>query len=150
MEIVKFTKRPVTIEAVRWDGTPDMADQIIEWADAFGCEIAWSAVNERLYVTTLEGVMGADIRDFIIKGVNDEFYPCKPDIFKKTYYEAGTEMPEGEGWVPFGTHVDCVKFGVPLEIGPDGPDGTPDWERVKPDAVQPIPPATDNYFGEAD
>ena len=36
-------------------------------------------------IDTLEGVMTASIGDYIIKGVNGEFYPCKPDIFKKTY-----------------------------------------------------------------
>lgn len=36
-------------------------------------------------IKTLEGNMEASIGDFIIKGVNDEYYPCKPDIFEKTY-----------------------------------------------------------------
>lgn len=36
-------------------------------------------------IETLEGVMDASIGDWIIKGVNGEFYPCKPDIFEKTY-----------------------------------------------------------------
>lgn len=38
-----------------------------------------------LYIETLEGVMHAEPGDYIIKGVNGEFYPCKPDIFEKTY-----------------------------------------------------------------
>jgi len=38
-------------------------------------------------IKTLEGEMTASIGDFVIKGVNGEFYPCKPDIFKKTYEE---------------------------------------------------------------
>ncbi len=38
-----------------------------------------------LYIETLEGNMRADVGDYIIKGVNGEFYPCKPDIFEKTY-----------------------------------------------------------------
>lgn len=40
-----------------------------------------------VYVETLEGKMLANIGDMIIKGVNGEFYPCKPDIFAKTYEE---------------------------------------------------------------
>lgn len=36
-------------------------------------------------IPTLEGTMEASIGDYIIKGVNGEFYPCKPDIFNKTY-----------------------------------------------------------------
>lgn len=38
--------------------------------------------------TSLEGDMEASINDYIIKGVNGEFYPCKPDIFDKTYKRA--------------------------------------------------------------
>ena len=36
-------------------------------------------------IPTLEGVMLADVGDYVIEGVNGEFYPCKPDIFKKSY-----------------------------------------------------------------
>ena len=36
-------------------------------------------------IDTLEGRMKANLFDWIIKGVNGEFYPCKPDIFEKTY-----------------------------------------------------------------
>ena len=36
-------------------------------------------------IETLEGTMHADYGDYIIKGVNGELYPCKPDIFEKTY-----------------------------------------------------------------
>ena len=38
-----------------------------------------------LSIFTLEGKMEASIGDFIIKGIQGEFYPCKPDIFEKTY-----------------------------------------------------------------
>ena len=38
-----------------------------------------------LIIPTLEGAMRAKIGDYIIKSVNGEFYPCKPDIFEKTY-----------------------------------------------------------------
>ena len=41
--------------------------------------------EEGLTIHTLEGDMIASIGDYIIKGVNGEFYPCKPDIFEKTY-----------------------------------------------------------------
>ena len=44
--------------------------------------------KEYMEIETLEGVMKANIGDYIIKGVNGEFYPCKPDIFEKTYEEA--------------------------------------------------------------
>ena len=41
--------------------------------------------NELPAIRTLEGVMEISNNDYIIKGVNGEFYPCKPDIFEKTY-----------------------------------------------------------------
>ena len=40
-----------------------------------------------LIIPTLEGDMYASLNDYIIKGVNGEFYPCKPDIFAKAYEE---------------------------------------------------------------
>jgi hypothetical protein len=46
---------------------------------------SWEKVT--IDINTLEGVMRADENDFIIKGINGEFYPCKPDIFEKTYEE---------------------------------------------------------------
>ena len=41
--------------------------------------------DEEMEITTLEGTMKADVGDYIIKGVEGEIYPCKPDIFEKTY-----------------------------------------------------------------
>lgn len=41
--------------------------------------------NPYLKIETLEGIMKVSVGDYIIKGVNGEFYPCKPDIFEKTY-----------------------------------------------------------------
>lgn len=41
--------------------------------------------NPYVPIETLEGTMRASVGDYIIKGVNGEFYPCKPDIFEKTY-----------------------------------------------------------------
>lgn len=41
--------------------------------------------GKKMIIPTLEGDMEASLGDYIIKGVNGEFYPCKPDIFEKTY-----------------------------------------------------------------
>ena len=46
---------------------------------------------DRLEIKTLEGIMTANIGDWIIKGINGEFYPCKNDIFQKTYEEVMNE-----------------------------------------------------------
>ena len=48
--------------------------------------------GESLYIKTLEGDMFAPIGSYIIKGVNGEFYPCREDIFEKTYEEVSTSV----------------------------------------------------------
>lgn len=62
--------------------------------------------DEELDIETLEGTMHASVGDYIITGVNGEQYPCKPDIFAKTYEPADTpaspwhrmdEPPKEEG-----------------------------------------------------
>lgn len=77
----KYIKKPVEVEAVQFDGT----DESVEWLlpQLKSGEIG-RACN-KLYIKTLEGVMEAKVGDYVIKGVNGEFYPCKPDIFEKTY-----------------------------------------------------------------
>ncbi len=92
--VKKFRKKPVVIEAIRWNGR-NLVD-VITFMDGsidMNCkaaEMGWDnyvdLVDRRgLKIYTLEGLMDADIGDWIIKGVAGEFYPCKPDIFAKTY-----------------------------------------------------------------
>lgn len=74
-------KKPVEVEFIQL--TPDNQKVVIEWIDS--TEVVWYGVNNDVYINTLEGAMKASENDYIIKGVNGEFYPCKPDIFAKTY-----------------------------------------------------------------
>lgn len=83
----KYRKKPIVIEAVRWTG--DNWNAVI-----YFCGKAVRGDQETLvqdgtrmpvFIKTLEGEMRAELGDWIIKGVNGEFYPCKPDIFEKTY-----------------------------------------------------------------
>jgi hypothetical protein len=82
----KFRKKPVVIEAMRFDGSN--ANDISAF---MGKEIRLlgddnpDAQERRLLIDTLEGQMIASYHDWIIKGVKGEFYPCKPDIFEATY-----------------------------------------------------------------
>ena len=78
--IKKYRKKPVTIEAIQWNG------KNLSKIDKFMDRIVEIKVT-KLVINTLEGDMEASIGDYIIKGVNGEFYPCKPDIFAKTYEE---------------------------------------------------------------
>ena len=91
-------RKPVVIEAVQWDGknqremfdflTNDTKENcaVTLEEDTFridlvngGCQVG------NLIIKTLEGEMKASIGDYVIKGISGEFYPCKPDIFEKTY-----------------------------------------------------------------
>lgn len=83
---MKYRKKPVIIEAIRFEDNPDC---IVEIHEFMGGNITRVNYEDRdnpcLKIETLEGVMKASVGDYIIKGVNGEFYPCKPDIFEKTY-----------------------------------------------------------------
>ena len=85
----KYRKKPVVIRAMQWDGNIDYFIDSIKQMGAF-IKIATTfslTNNSELLIDTLEGVMTADIGDWIIIGVNGELYPCKDNIFKKTYEE---------------------------------------------------------------
>jgi hypothetical protein len=86
---MKYRKKPVVIEAFKYgfDNRPDWfndkvtSNEIITYVGTdmrdpseYYCEIQ-----------TLEGVMKGNCGDYIIKGVQGEIYPCKPDIFEATY-----------------------------------------------------------------
>ena len=78
----RFRKKPVEVDAIRWTGAnPNRVK-------AFTGEQALIDYGTgELKIPTLEGVMTAQIGDWIIRGIQDEFYPCKPDIFEATYEE---------------------------------------------------------------
>ncbi len=87
---MKYRKKPVVIEAFKLNSRGLIGE---EWF--------WDAVSENRIITynfgknypqdawceikTLEGIMVAKTGDYIIRGVEGEIYPCKPDIFEKTY-----------------------------------------------------------------
>lgn len=77
-----YRKRPVVIEAVCFDGTFPLDflgdEETVRW-------IRRPDGSGALSIETLEGVMRADVGDWIIRGVKGELYPCKPDIFEATY-----------------------------------------------------------------
>jgi len=86
---VKFRKKPVVIEAMqlRWDTWSEICEFVdvgkMEDGKPQGEMQEGNAIS--LVIPTLEGVMVAKENDWIIKGVNGEIYPCKPDIFEKTH-----------------------------------------------------------------
>ena len=78
----KYRKKPVVIEAIQYDGT---VQDIVDFVGLENTEM--NEEMTKLYIKTLEGNMLVSHGDYVIKGVKGEFYPCKPDIFKKTYEE---------------------------------------------------------------
>lgn len=79
--MAKYRKKPVVIEAVRWTGE-NYYEEIVPFLPH--SEHGVTRAND-IAIKTLEGTMNARPGDWIIRGVNGEFYPCKPDIFEKTY-----------------------------------------------------------------
>jgi hypothetical protein len=86
----RFRKKPVEIDAMQFTtnnepyGSPVM-DRIVNWCNqGQDTPVAWHN-GTCIFIGTLEGEMRADVGDWVICGVQGEFYPCKPDIFAATY-----------------------------------------------------------------
>ncbi len=87
VKCMKYRKKPVIVEAVLWDGS-----NISELRQFLGDSVFFFDENRvigGLIVKTLEGENSASIGDYIVRGVDGEFYPCKPDVFEKTYEPVG-------------------------------------------------------------
>lgn len=98
---MKYRKKPVVIEAVQWTG--ENLKEIIDFSGLHPSAEKWTweqyeiiVKSQGLKIFTLEGNHEASIGDFIIKGVHGEFYPCKPDIFAKTYEPVEPSAPGEE------------------------------------------------------
>lgn len=88
--MAKYRKKPIIVDAFRWTGGIDQTEDpewIIDALKAKPCKARIIQPKDEimLEIFTLEGRMCANIGDYVIKGVKDEIYPCKPDIFKATY-----------------------------------------------------------------
>ena len=92
---MKFRKKPVVIEAVQWTGDNSTEIKLFVGKELktsippHQMEFDYTIPNEvyTIIIPTLEGDMKAIKTDWIIRGINGEFYPCKKDIFEKTYDE---------------------------------------------------------------
>ena len=80
---MKFRKKPVVIEAMQF--TEESKDRVFHWVRGNRYADFDTRGRPVLVIETLEGDMRASVGDWVIRGVNGEFYPCKPDIFEKTY-----------------------------------------------------------------
>ena len=84
--MARYRKLPVEIEAIQYTGSFSNINEI--W-DMFGAGNVYGPTdqNASTFIDTLEGRMECKPGDYLIKGVQGELYPCKPDIFAKTYEE---------------------------------------------------------------
>ncbi len=94
---MKFRKKPVVIEAFQMTKECRWKDSWWpKWfhgawgAEPGGVGSVWaepnaSGVKEKLLCNTLEGICRIGWNDWVIKGIQGELYPCKPDIFEATY-----------------------------------------------------------------
>ena len=85
---MKYRKKPVVIEAIQWTGL-----NLKEISNFINSEDFWHK-DSGLFIKTLEGNMKANANDWIIKWVQGEFYPCKPDIFEQTYDKVDNSTKE--------------------------------------------------------
>lgn len=86
MHTQRYMKKPVVIEAMQF--TRDTWYELIDFTHEQVCCFTKRRPDEDVYtciVSTLEGPMTETEGDYIIKGIQGEFYPCKPDIFEATY-----------------------------------------------------------------
>lgn len=79
---MKYRKKPVEIEAVQWNG-----DNLAELRKMDGFDSAHWCLNRILCIITSEELTYVPIGYYIVKGAEDDFYPCDPDIFEETYDE---------------------------------------------------------------
>lgn len=89
---MKFRKKPVVIEAEQFTSERALECLIEHKPFAFGLQVSgnFHPGDKKLYsavihIQTLEGKMRCEVDDWVIRGVKQELYPCKPDIFDATY-----------------------------------------------------------------
>ena len=86
---MKYRKKPIVIDAVKWDGRPETANEFL--GERFGTDWLYAGVGSlAIMIWTREGLMRGEVGDWIIRGVAGEFYPIKADIFEATYELAET------------------------------------------------------------
>ena len=89
----KFRKKPIVIEARRWLGSVEVATDLINWVLENNGTARYHDFSDfrhnssYISIDTLEGTMYLKPGNYLIRGVQGEFYPCDQDIFAATYEE---------------------------------------------------------------
>lgn len=89
--MARYVKKPIAISAVQLKKDGSNIGEIQDFVpqDILGFDVE----KNQYFIKTLEGDLFITLGDYIIKGVQGEFYPCKPDIFKQTYDSIPTKCP---------------------------------------------------------
>ena len=80
---MKYKSKPVVIEAIQWTG--ENLDELCQFVPQ---EFRHNKIHEAIGIATLEGVLFFKESDWIIKGTEGEFYPCKDSVFRRKYEPA--------------------------------------------------------------
>lgn len=117
-----YRKKPVEVQAglVKLENI----SRVRAWC---GGEEAIHNSEPAIAIATLEGTMFAHVGDYVIRGVQGEFYPCKPDIFAATYELSGASLCERDGHVRENKTNWCMCCNK--EVGPRSADIGGDADR---------------------
>jgi len=129
-ETTRYRKKPVEIEARQLIGGEggEPARTLAAWCGGW---IGGSFTEPHIVIPTLEGEMRATVGDWIIRGVQGEFYPCRDDIFRATY-EAAAEAQQPEARKACGCGQDGCEY---CDVDDEADDEEPTEEQIVRDHV---------------
>lgn len=133
--IQTYVKKPVEIQALVWNNNFNEMFLFMDADNNYGIVGMAGEKNEILQVRTLEGIMDAQIGDYIIKNENGDFHPCKPEVFEMTYEPSKENSFEG-GFYP--ESLDFVKDTVDIlsdKVSIDDKGGISKNDRINQSVV---------------
>lgn len=138
--IRRAKKKPVEIEFFKYESEADISC-LKQW---IGEELIEK--DNGIYIHTLEGDMCISKGDYVIKGVNGEFYPCKPDIFEKTYSvdEVLTLIEKADGKTEYDI-IEEIKDYLEEKIACSQKDFKKAWDNTKTETMSYYKGRTDAY-----
>lgn len=134
---MKYRKKPVVIEAIKYE--KEHIDRALDFCNN-NENLQYNPEDNEYYIHTLEGDMKVSDGDYIIKGINGEFYPCKPDIFEKTYEKLEEEIQNNK----------TKKFKISFEFEPCDDWSEADVKEMVEKVIDPIYHLGDASIGELD